>query len=99
MKPLRELHIECVVAVPGYQPILGGPAVGRDAVFVDVDGWELYALGGGEFQIKHTSMPRPVIIGGFGYSYVESVVPPPLPPGGRKAKAKSLVPGDGGIVQ
>lgn len=58
----------------------------RDSSFQEADGWDIRETLPGTFSICREGMPKPVTIGGYGYSYVraDDPAPPPEPKAKRR---------------
>jgi hypothetical protein len=85
---LKSLYFDDQVVVPGYESISGGSTQFREIAFTAEEGWELHAEAPGLFRIWRQEMPCPVMVGGYGYSYVVEETPAPEPTPAEEPKRK-----------
>lgn len=69
---LAFLCFDDMVVVPGWTRTLGGSSIATESRFTAADGWTLERLGDMRFRVWREDMPAPVVIEGYGASYVEA---------------------------
>lgn len=71
---IASLWLDDIVVVPGGRELGGDHRTDlRDASFHASEGWQIHETSSpGVFTVQREGMTDPVIIGGYGYSYVKA---------------------------
>lgn len=68
---LAALYFDDQVVIPGYVAVSGGTSQYRDTTFHADEGWDIQRVERGVFRIWREGMPAPVMLEGYGASWVE----------------------------